>query len=1003
MRNEWVNSFDRTNAVVAAGVWFAVLVVYLMTKAPTVTFWDCGEFIAVSHILGIPHPPGTPLYVMISRLFATLPLYADQAARINFLTVLCSSMTPVFAYLSGVRILRTWFVTDNSPYSRMLTYAGAASGALFLAFSATNWGNSVEAEVYGMSMLIFVSVLWLTLVYHETPDGLRADAIMLFVVYLAFLGIAIHPTTFLVLPIAALFFVVKKGAPRSVWFLAAVFIFFELFLVFALSSRPGEVPYFVPVTVVLILYLFYVFSCPTISRAALLMGIGLLGSAAPLVGVLSSAVIALTSGSGVPTEPPSVLLRWVGGISFVVTLALALYWSARYLLSRDQRGEEQQHTFVPSLFVIGAGVMAAILLLDKLRGYTAFAVVSIAVLIIVGSVVRSHLRWPILIAMAGVSLVALAVRPFVLGIAASTAVVLVLGFYFKSETWKAALLIIVAAGVGYSVHLFVPIRSAQDPYINENAPSKSISAFVNYLERKQYGSQSMTSRMFTRRAEWENQFGDYRRMGFWHFFSNQYGLNGPKFFVLFVLGLLGLWEGIRIRSPYGLLLSLLILISSVGLVLYMNFADGTRQHPVTGADYIEVRDRDYFFTPAFLLFGLAIGLGISATLQYVRQTMLRLNNPIRGVILGVGLGLFLIPVYTVKANYFESDRSNNYLAYDYAWNLLQSADPNAVLITYGDNDTFPLWCLQEAFGVRKDVRNVNLSLANTKWYIKQVRDYMKLDLGWNDQQIDSLRPYRSQDGRVFQIQDQVVDAIIDHNHGRFPINFSVTVADDGRKYHGQSARDRLVLSGLKWRFKEAADGMVAAVDESIQFLESDKFQMRGLDDPTVYKDENMTRLTSNYANAFMAIADSLSNAGRGADAERLMRRLHEKMPDNFDAISYLASLYANRGQVGPLTDLVAETRSGDTDWLRTLLGRVRRKAGNSSEAEAILSQVLGTRPSYRPAYEELIRLYSETRQMDKLGALFSAWLKSNPDDKQTQRILEDMKAGRYEQRPAETL
>ena len=555
---------------------------------------------------------------------------------------------------------------------------------------------------------------------------------------------------------------------------------------------------------------------------------------------------------------------------------------------------------------------------------------------------------------------------------------------------------IVAAVVGYSVHLYVPIRSSQDPYINENAPSKSSSAFIDYLERKQYGAQSMTARMFVRRGDWGNQFGDYRRMGYWRFFSDQYGLSGPRFFVLFVLGILGLWEATRIRSQHGLLIGLLILISSVGLVLYMNFADGTRQNLVTGGDYIEVRDRDYFFTPAFLLFGLAIGLGISAALKHIRQITTRWPQPMSGIALGAGLTLFFLPAYTVKANYFESDRSNNYIAYDYAWNLLQSADQNAVLVTYGDNDTFPLWCLQEAFGVRKDVKIVNLSLANTKWYIKQVRDYMKLDLGWDDEQIDDLRPYRTSDGHVFQIQDQVVDAIVDHNRRHLPINFSVTVAEDGRKYHGESAGNRLVLSGLKWRLKDTADGMVAAVDESIKFFESSTFVIRGLNDSTVYKDDNMTRLTSNYANAFMAVSDSLVRAGRASDAEKLMRILQDKMPEDFNVISFLATLYAEHGEVAPLNDLVARTHSGDMDWLRTLLGRVRRKAGNNPEAAAILSQVLGGKPTYRPAYEELIRLYSESKQYGKLKALFATWLKTSPADTQTRRILEEMKTGAYD-------
>jgi len=168
---------------------------------------------------------------------------------------------------------------------------------------------------------------------------------------------------------------------------------------------------------------------------------------------------------------------------------------------------------------------------------------------------------------------------------------------FRMPGWKSGLLIILAAILGFSVHLYIPIRSAHHPMINENNPSESLSAAIGYLDRKQYIRESMVERMFKRRGAWSNQLGDYRRMGFWHFFNQQWGMTGPWFVFLLIIGLFGLWEISRRRPKYGTAFVVLLLLSSIGLVLYMNFADGTRQHPTTGADYIEVRDRDYFFTP----------------------------------------------------------------------------------------------------------------------------------------------------------------------------------------------------------------------------------------------------------------------------------------------------------------------------------------------------------------------------------------------------------------------
>ena len=114
MTVRFIKNIDKTNALIAGLVWLIAIFVYLLTKAPTLSFWDCGEFIAVSYILGIPHPPGTPLYVLVGRIFSIIPLFSDISARVNFLSSLTSSFTAVFGYLSAVRMLNHWFGPDRS-------------------------------------------------------------------------------------------------------------------------------------------------------------------------------------------------------------------------------------------------------------------------------------------------------------------------------------------------------------------------------------------------------------------------------------------------------------------------------------------------------------------------------------------------------------------------------------------------------------------------------------------------------------------------------------------------------------------------------------------------------------------------------------------------------------------------------------------------------------------------------------------------------------------------
>ena len=133
--------FDRVNAAIGAAVWLTSLILYVRTQSPTMSFWDCGEFVACSYILGIPHPPGTPTYILFARLATMIPIFDDVAARVNLLSGLCSSLAALFGYLLGVRVLRHWFLNSPGRYSRFLIYAGAAAGALFFACSRTQARN----------------------------------------------------------------------------------------------------------------------------------------------------------------------------------------------------------------------------------------------------------------------------------------------------------------------------------------------------------------------------------------------------------------------------------------------------------------------------------------------------------------------------------------------------------------------------------------------------------------------------------------------------------------------------------------------------------------------------------------------------------------------------------------------------------------------------------------------------------------------------------------------
>lgn len=970
--------FDRVNAAVAGGVWLVIFAIYAHTAAPTVSFWDCGEFIATCATLGVPHPPGSPLFTLIGRIFSIIPFYTDIAARINLLSALCSSIAALFGYLVTVRVLRLWFGSDNSALSRGLIYAGGACGALLLAFGKTQWSNSIEAEVYALSMLLFFAVIWLSLIFREHEGTPTGDRVTLAAVFLTFLGIGVHMTTFLVMPAAALMFIIRKDAPEKVWYLTSAFFAFELYLIFALSKHSFDTPHYVPLIIVFVAYVMYALTFEKLPRPVMVVGVGL----------LLSCVSALSA-----VSPAYAAFYHVVGVAALVCVAGYACWLAMTAIRQKNGGEPAHHSqIVPAIFV-GAGLVMSGILLLNLYGFSAFLLFTVLGVLCLALFIWRHINVPILIAIASCSLIMVGVLEYLWGSLIGMICLAVYGLIFKNSGWRTAILIPVIAFIGFSVHLSIPIRSAQNPSINENKPD-NFKTMVSYLERKQYGSQSMIERMFERRGEWINQFGNFRRMGFWGFLSEQFGINGAKFLSLFILGIFGIWEITRRRPEAGAFISVLLLLCTAGLVLYMNFADGTKFQPGVNMDYTEVRDRDYFWTPGFMLFGLAVGIGATMLIQVLRESMSKLSSAIAKPVLAVSCLLFAVPVFAITHNYHENDRSRNYLAFDYAWNLLQAADKNAVLFTAGDNDTFPLWALQEAYGIRKDVRNINLSLANTDWYIRQVRDHMGVKITWTDEETRKLRPFRTQDDRRLEIQDQLVDQVIQNNMGNFPINFSATCGAEERQYAGKNIDSLLTFSRFMFRLKLRPDEPLVDLAETWAYLsDTNTFRHRGWSDMTIYRDDASTRTIGNMLGSFTIVSDSLRRAGRKAEAESVLVSAQQIFVWDPGINEQVAYSYLERGDTAALGRLCATAQSPNRDKLVSLWARSYRKLNDSKRAIAILDSAFVALPNSRNIFDELMRIHVEAKDLGGLKSTLSRWIQANPADAQVKQAYDQIQSG----------
>ena len=880
--SDFIESFkdgrrDPWNLAFSLVVLFVSLAVYIMTVQRTVPFWDCGEFITCAYILGVPHPPGTPLFVLIGNIASQIPIGDDPSFRINLISSVSSAFAAMFGYLVAAWLIRKWFVDgDFTGWKRVTVYLGALIGAFYFAFGRTNWGNSVESEVYGTSMLFMMATIYLMLLWVDYRKEPRGEACLVLMAYLSTLALGIHMTSYLVVPLAFLLIILVDERYRTSWQIWVTFIIM-LLIVYQVE------PFFIAATT-----------------------------------WLTIACIA------------NYWKKMSGG--WIYTLALPLLATVMLL--------SQGKPFVP-----------------------VFAL--------------SFFGWSLL-----------------------TVVFLRLGV--SDMFWRISLLVMLVSLLGFSSQIFIPIRAAQKPQMNMNAPD-NWEAFKGFLERKQYGKQSMITRMLHRRAEWGNQFGKHRRMGFWGFFENQYGINGTKFLILFFFGLYGAYYSIRKHWKSGIFVFLIMLAGTVGLVLYMNFADGTQENRLIGEGHLEVRDRDYFWTPGFVVFALLIGMGVAAFFDMIRYSLSGKNTSaaIRSTLLGIcSLAVFL-PITAIAGNYFINDRSRNFIPYDYAWNILQSAHENAVLFTNGDNDTFPVWCLQYVYGIRPDVKIANLSLINTHWYVEQLKNELGIPISLTDDQILRLAHQRTPDG-ILRVQDQMIVDIIETNRFELPIEFAVTVSQSNKVYRNQSLDPYMQMEGMSLVLYPNKQPDAINIERTHD-LYWNVFKYRGVNDPTLHKDENASRLVNNYISGFMVLADTLQRVGRVDEAAAEVYKAIEVVGGGTDPWAYLCRMYTLHDRIEDAERVRAEAPEEiSKDQLGMFIATALKDRGRTEEARTYLEDIYSRLPDSRDVFNELFRLYYQERLQVELVTLLRDWTTRHPEDRDIRDAYDQLVREVPELPPAES-
>ena len=546
----------------AAGVTGLVLLGYLLTLAPTVTFWDAGEFIAAAKTLGIPHPPGTPLFVMIAHVWALMFPFGEYAFRTNLLSALLSALGAGCFFLVAHESIRELTSDLEGEAARLLRLAGGAAAALLGAFTFTNWQNSNETEVYAVATFTIAAMSWLAHVWRRDRASTRAPRLLLLIVYLAGISIGNHLLALL-------------AGPAVI-----------MFMVSTLRREPSP--------------------DPARRRAEW-------GQVAVLAGVW-----ALLIGTG------------LGSTGLIVLGSLCFAGAAIYAASG------------------GAG---------------AFALLTLAI-----------------------------------------------------------------AAIGITPYLYLYIRSAQNPPINEAAPA-TFDALLAVIRRAQYPPRTPLDDPTVAHgpdnpgrslALFGIQMADYLVYFTWQWAKSVTAWGQLIVTLAYVtLGVRGSLAQRRADRPAWWLLAGLFLVTGPALVVYMNFRPGFgrwfESYPSSSAH--EVRERDYFFVVSFIVWGLWAGMGLVALARslWSRAGSVRRLAP-------ATLLFALIPValnWTAASRRHGADAT---LAADFAYDMLNTVPPYGVLFTYGDNDTFPLWWAQEVAGTRQDVTVICLALANTDWYMRQLRD-----------------------------------------------------------------------------------------------------------------------------------------------------------------------------------------------------------------------------------------------------------------------------------------
>ncbi len=716
--------FKLLNNITGWVVFLVAAITYLLTIEPTVSFWDCGEFISSSNKMQIGHPPGAPFFMVIARFFAMFASGPEQVAMmINSMSALASAFTILFLFWT-ITFLAKHLIAKDGNYNVGNTIAILACstiGALAYTFSDTFWFSAVEGEVYAFSSFFTAIVFWaITKWYDSDIEDPTSRRWILLIALMEGMAIGVHLLNLLTLPAIAFVVYYRKFKPQTSG---------RRFWGFMLTGIVS-----------------------LLAIAVIMWGI------IPGVAVVASKFeLLFTNTFGAPFNTG--LIVWT--ILTVACLVLSIFFT-------QKSDNVILNTIFPTLSMILTGALL-------FTGNTFFNILIIAAMVfcLIKFIAKKH-RSLLNTAMLFLTMIIIGYSSYAIIIIRSNAnppmnqnnpedmfnllsylnreqygdrpLLYGQDFNAQFEKYENTTEIYTKRGDKYVCvgHRFKPVFKANGCRVfprmysreaehisvykdfggmktSQKKPTglNNIKFFVNYQLNWMYwryflwnfsGRQNdiqghgntVHGNWITGFDAWDNaRLGDQSLLP--DYLKNNKGHN--RYFMLpLILGLIGLVYQLWKNTKDWWIVSLLFILTGIAIVVYLN------QTP------IQPRERDYAYAGSFYAFAIWIGLGAAAIYELFKKF-----TP--GAVAGIVALLICAPVPYIMAeqNWDDHDRSNRYAAHDFARNYLETCAPNAILFTHGDNDTFPVWYAQEVEGVRPDVKICCLPYFASDWYIDQMK------------------------------------------------------------------------------------------------------------------------------------------------------------------------------------------------------------------------------------------------------------------------------------------